>query len=64
MTPESATAAKVRVLIISTDGETEWSTVGVSADIIEASYTALRDSIEIKLIHDAEQGALNCTQTV
>ena len=64
LTPESATAAKVRVLIISTDGETEWSTVGVSADIIEASYTALRDSIEIKLIHDAEQGALNCTQTV
>ena len=64
LTPESATAAKVRVLIISTDGESEWSTVGVSADIIEASYTALRDSIEIKLIHDAEQGALNCTQTV
>lgn len=58
LTPENATAAKVRVLIISTDGENEWSTIGVSADIIEASYIALRDSIELKLIRDAESGNL------
>ena len=58
LTPESATAAKVRVLIRSTDGESEWSTIGVSADIIEASYAALRDSIELKLINDMESGAL------
>ena len=58
LTPESATAAKVRVLIRSTDGESEWSTIGVSADIIEASYAALRDSIELKLINDMEIGAL------
>ena len=58
LTPESATAAKVRVLIRSTDGESEWSTIGVSADIIEASYAALRDSIELKLINDMESSAL------
>lgn len=41
-----ATAAKVRVLIESTDGEKVWTTVGVSTDIIEASFLALKDSIE------------------
>ena len=45
-----ATAAKVRVLIQSTDGETAWTTVGVSTDIIEASWIALVDSIEYKLL--------------
>ncbi|MDD4316607.1 MAG: citramalate synthase, partial [Clostridia bacterium] len=43
---EKATAAKVRVLIDSTNGEDIWTTVGVSTDIIEASWTALVDSIE------------------
>lgn len=43
---EKATAAKVRVLIDSTDGEEIWTTVGVSTDIIEASWIALVDSIE------------------
>ncbi len=50
-----ATAAKVRVLIESTDGETAWTTVGVSTDIIDASRAALVDSIEFKLIHDIER---------
>jgi 2-isopropylmalate synthase len=45
----SATAAKVRVLIESTDGEEVWTTIGVSTDIIEASWKALVDSIEYKL---------------
>ena len=45
ITPESATAAKVRVLIDTTDGETQWTTVGVSADIIDASFKAITDSI-------------------
>lgn len=58
LTPRNATAAKVLVLIHSTDGDREWSTVGVSADIIKASYYALRDSIELKLINDCERGAL------
>ncbi|EIW00404.1 2-isopropylmalate synthase [Thermoanaerobacter thermohydrosulfuricus] len=45
----SATAAKVRVIIESTDGKDSWSTIGVSTDIIEASWRALVDSIEYKL---------------
>ncbi len=43
------TGATVRVLITSTDGEHQWTTMGVSPDIIEASYRALVDSIEYKL---------------
>ena len=49
------TAAKVRVLIESTDGESVWTTVGVSADIIEASWIALVDSIEYKLLKELER---------
>lgn len=52
---KDATAAKVRVLIESTDGTEKWSTVGVSTDIIEASLVALVDSIEIKLLRDLEK---------
>ncbi len=48
----SATASQVRVLIESTDGVRSWSTVGVSKDIIEASWIALSDSIEYKLLAD------------
>lgn len=48
----SATASKVRVLIESSDGEKSWTTVGVSRDIIEASWLALSDSIEYKLMSD------------
>jgi len=44
------TAAKTRVLIESTDGEQEWGTVGVSDNIIEASWQALVDSIEYYLL--------------
>jgi 2-isopropylmalate synthase len=54
LTPEENTAAKVRVLITSTDGRREWSTVGVSTDVIEASWLALRDSIELKLSRDSD----------
>lgn len=50
-----ATAAKVRVLIESTDGRNTWSTVGVSTDIIDASRAALVDSIEYKIIGDIER---------
>jgi 2-isopropylmalate synthase len=48
--PEAATGAKVRVVIESSDGLSKWHTVGVSPDIIEASWLALVDSIEYKLI--------------
>jgi len=55
LNPEEATAAKVRVLIESTDGKDCWTTVGVSTDIIEASCIALVDSIEYKLLKDIEK---------
>lgn len=45
----TSTAAKVRVLIESTDGVENWTTVGVSHDIIEACFAALVDSFEYKL---------------
>lgn len=47
-----ATAAKVRVLIQSTDGADIWTTIGVSPNIIHASWKALTDSIEYKLLKD------------
>ena len=45
----SATASAVRVLIESTDGVSVWRTTGVSPDIINASWQALRDSVEFML---------------
>lgn len=45
----SATASAVRVLIESTDGVSVWRTIGVSHDIINASWQALRDSVEYML---------------
>lgn len=47
--PKAATRAMTRVLIESGDGERQWGTVGVSENIIEASWQALLDSIEYKL---------------
>jgi len=44
-----ATASKVRVLIESTDGKERWNTVGVSVDIIDASWQALVDSVDYML---------------
>ena len=49
---DGATASRVRVVIDSSDGVKKWSTTGVSTDIIEASWIALADSIEYKLIQD------------
>ena len=40
------TAAKTRVLIVSSNGQETWGTVGVSDNIIEASWLALVDSFE------------------
>lgn len=51
----SATAAMTRVLIESTDGINFWTTMGVSRDIIEASFRALVDSIEYKLLKIREE---------
>ncbi|MFO7840004.1 MAG: citramalate synthase [Desulfosalsimonadaceae bacterium] len=50
------TGAKVRVLIESRDQEQLWSTIGVSEDIIEASWQALADSFQFKLAKDKQNG--------
>ena len=53
LTPGEATAAVTRVMIESADGHgRHWDTVGVSTNIIDASYNALRDSIIYKLFRD------------
>jgi 2-isopropylmalate synthase len=49
-----ATAAKVRVFIESRDQDKIWSTIGVSEDIIEASWQALADSFQFKLASENE----------
>lgn len=46
---QQGTAARTRVFIVSTDGQRSWGTVGVSDNIIEASWLALVDSFEYKL---------------
>ena len=43
------TSAKVRVLIVSSNGKNTWGTVGVSTNIIEASLQALQDSMNYYL---------------
>lgn len=50
-----STDAKVRVLIESRDAHDYWRTLGVSADIIEASWQALVDSINYKLFKDEQK---------
>ena len=49
------TESQVRVLIASSDGVEEWITVGSSADIIEASWLALADSVEYWLLKQGKK---------
>ena len=49
----TATGAVTRVLIDASDGERSWTTIGVSPNIIEASWQALADSIVFGLLHAA-----------
>ena len=51
---KSGTAARTRVLIESTDGKNTWDTVGVSSNIIQASWRALVDSVEYYLARKHE----------
>ena len=51
----AGTAARVRVVIESRDDDAVWGTVGVSENIIEASWLALIDSFEYKLFKDQEK---------
>ncbi len=52
LTGRRGTGSRVRVLIESGDQKEKWGTVGVSENIIEASWQALADSIEYKLMRD------------
>jgi 2-isopropylmalate synthase len=54
LTTKDGTGAQTRVLIESGDGESKWGTVGVSENIIQASWQALVDSIDYKLLKDEE----------
>lgn len=54
---QQGTGAKVRVLIESKDQTEQWGTVGVSLNIIEASWQALVDSINYKLMRDEQRHA-------
>ncbi len=51
----AGTEASPRVLIESTDGKRKWGTVGVSPNIIEASWLALTDAFKYKLMKDDEE---------
>ena len=53
---EAGTAARIRVIIESADEHDVWGTVGVSENIIEASWIALNDAVEYKLYKDAVNG--------
>jgi 2-isopropylmalate synthase len=52
---KAGTAARVRVVIESRDKNSIWGTVGVSENVIEASWKALVDSVEYKLLKDAQE---------
>ena len=56
LSTKAGTAAQTRVLIESGDRESKWGTVGVSENIIEASWQALVDSIDYKLLKEEEKG--------
>jgi 2-isopropylmalate synthase len=53
----AGTAARVRVVIESKDRDAVWGTVGVSENVIEASWLALSDAFDHKLAKDAREGA-------
>ncbi|HEX4140289.1 MAG TPA: citramalate synthase [Candidatus Methylacidiphilales bacterium] len=60
----SGTAAKTRVFIESSDGDAAWATVGVSNDIIEASWLALRDSVDYLLARAGQKPHVDISEIV
>jgi 2-isopropylmalate synthase len=57
LTPQDGTKAVTRVMIETSDAETgSWSTVGVSTNVIDASYNALHDSLTYKLWRAGRRG--------
>ena len=59
---EAGTAARIRVNIESADHRHRWGTIGVSENIIEASWLALIDAVEYKMLLD--EGKLQASQTL
>lgn len=57
LTPQDGTAATVRVLIEHSDGTESWNTVGVSANILDASWQALADGMRYYLLHATTETA-------
>ena len=55
--PKAGTAAKVCVVIQSCDDEHQWGTVGVHENIISASWLALVDAVEYKLLLEEDRAA-------
>lgn len=55
LSTKDGTGAQTRVLIESGDGESKWGTVGVSENIIQASWQALVDSIDYKLLKEEKK---------
>ena len=66
LNPGKGTAAKVRVLINWTDHQDTWTTVGVSDDVLEASWNALCDSVRLELLRLRQQlpSAAVCAEAV
>ncbi len=58
---DSGTAAMTRVLIDFSDGDRQWTTVGASTNIIEASWIALSDSVEYYILTDGERNHVEIT---
>ena len=56
LSSKDGTASVTRVLIESSDGKRTWETLGVSENILEASWLALVDSIDYKLLLEEEKG--------
>ena len=61
VSPEDGTAAFVRVLVEHTDGEATWNTVGVSPNILEASWQAIADGVRYHLLRT---GAMPAVQSI
>jgi len=57
LTPQDGTAATVRVLIEHSDGPETWNTVGVSSNILDASWQALADGLRYFLLHSTAEDA-------
>ncbi|MGB3691587.1 MAG: citramalate synthase [Spirulinaceae cyanobacterium] len=61
---EAGTSAKTRVLVESSNGEKRWTTVGVSSNILDASYQAVVEGIEYGLLLDSAKVAVSLSEGV